>query len=404
MPVLYSSRDASFFSISGNLGTQFPQAVGWAMASAYKGDRRIAAGWIGEGATAEPDFHHALTFAAVYRAPVILNVVNNQWAISSHQEIAGGEEATFAARAIGFGLACLRVDGNDFLAVYAATQWAAERARANHGATLIELFTYRAGSHSTSDDPTRYRPEDEAANWPLGDPIERLTRHLIRARRMVATEQPQADELCARRARAQTTVRATPDARGRGNATARSTQPGAQISAPRHRCSRIVFKEMPAAPAPRSGERAGGLERMPAMTMVQALNSAMDVMLARDPNVVIFGEDVGFYGGVFRVTDGLQKKHGEQRVFDAPIAEGGMLGGRGRHGRLRPAADRRDPVRRLHLSGDRPAGLRGGAAALSLGRRVLPRRSRCARRAAAASSAARRTARASRRSSPMSAG
>ena len=180
LPVMYSSPEYSFFSISGNLGTQFSQAVGWAMASAYSGDTRIAAGWIGEGATAEPDFHHALTFAAVYRAPVVLSVVNNQWAISSHQEIAGGDEATFAARAIGFGLACLRIDGNDFLAVYAATQWAAERARANHGATLIELFTYRAGSHSTSDDPTRYRPKDDPEKWPLGDPVERLAQHLTR--------------------------------------------------------------------------------------------------------------------------------------------------------------------------------------------------------------------------------
>jgi 2-oxoisovalerate dehydrogenase E1 component alpha subunit len=179
LPVLYSSKEASFFTISGNLGTQFPQAVGWAMASAYKGDRRIAAGWIGEGSTAEPDFHHALTFASVYRVPVILNVVNNQWAISSHQEIAGGEAATFASRAIGFGLACLRVDGNDFLAVYGATQWAAARARANRGATLIELFTYRAAPHSTSDDPSRYRPEDEWQKWPYGDPIDRLSRHLI---------------------------------------------------------------------------------------------------------------------------------------------------------------------------------------------------------------------------------
>ncbi|MBV9016859.1 MAG: 3-methyl-2-oxobutanoate dehydrogenase (2-methylpropanoyl-transferring) subunit alpha [Alphaproteobacteria bacterium] len=180
LPVLYSARQASFFSLAGNLGIQFPQAVGWAMASAIKGDHRIAASWIGEGSTAEPDFHHALTFASVYRAPVILNVVNNQWAISSHQEIAGGEAATFAARAIGFGLASLRVDGNDFLAVYGATQWAAERARNNHGATLIEMFTYRAAPHSTSDDPTRYRPEDEWQNWPYGDPIERLSRHLTR--------------------------------------------------------------------------------------------------------------------------------------------------------------------------------------------------------------------------------
>jgi 2-oxoisovalerate dehydrogenase E1 component alpha subunit len=180
LPVLYSARGAAFFSLAGNLGNQFPQAVGWAMASAYKRDRRIAASWIGEGSTAEPDFHHALTFASVYRAPVVLNVVNNQWAISSHQEVAGGEEATFAARAIGFGLACLRVDGNDFLAVYAATKWAAERARANCGATLIELFTYRAGPHSTSDDPSRYRPAEEWKLWPLGDPVERLSRHLIR--------------------------------------------------------------------------------------------------------------------------------------------------------------------------------------------------------------------------------
>src|SRR5947208_4285527 len=180
LPVLYSARDAAFFSIAGNLGNQYPQAVGWAMASAYKGDRRIAASWIGEGSTAEPDFHHALTFASVYRAPVVLNIVNNQWAISSHQEIAGGEVATFAARAIGFGLACLRVDGNDFLAVYAATKWAAERARANCGATLIDLFTYRIAPHSTSDDPTRYRPEDEWQNWPYGDPVERLSRHLSR--------------------------------------------------------------------------------------------------------------------------------------------------------------------------------------------------------------------------------
>jgi 2-oxoisovalerate dehydrogenase E1 component alpha subunit len=180
LPVLYSARAASVFSIAGNLGNQFPQAVGWAMASAYKGDHRIAAAWTGEGATAEADFHHALTFAAVYRAPVVLNVVNNQWAISSHQEIAGGEEATFAARAIGFGLACLRVDGNDFLAVYSATRWAAARARGNHGATLIELFTCRAASHSTSDDPARYRTEDESRDWPYGDPIGRLSAHLVR--------------------------------------------------------------------------------------------------------------------------------------------------------------------------------------------------------------------------------
>ena len=177
---LYSAREAGFFSFSGNLGTQYPQAVGWAMASAIAGDTRVASAWIGDGSTAESDFHAALVFASVYRPPVILNVVNNQWAISSYQGIAGGESAKFAARAHGFGLPSLRVDGNDYLAVYAASQWAVERARANLGPTLIEWITYRAGAHSTSDDPAKYRPKDEWAAWPLGDPIERLKLHLIR--------------------------------------------------------------------------------------------------------------------------------------------------------------------------------------------------------------------------------
>ena len=179
LPIMYSSRDYGFFTISGNLGTQYPQAVGWAMASAIKGDTRIAAAWIGEGATAEGDFHNAVTFAAVYRAPVVLNIVNNQWAISSFSGIAGAEATTFAARAIGYGIAGLRVDGNDALAVYAATMWAADRARANLGPTLIEHFTYRAEGHSTSDDPTGYRPKGEEQAWPLGDPVVRLKAHLV---------------------------------------------------------------------------------------------------------------------------------------------------------------------------------------------------------------------------------
>lgn len=179
LPIMYSSPEYGFFTISGNLGTQYPQAVGWAMASAYKGDDRLAITWIGDGSTAESDFHSALTFATVYRAPVILNIVNNQWAISSFQGIAGGLETTFASKAIGYGLPSLRVDGNDFLAVWAATQWAEERARANLGATVIEMFTYRGAPHSTSDDPSRYRPADEHEKWPLGDPIARLKQHLI---------------------------------------------------------------------------------------------------------------------------------------------------------------------------------------------------------------------------------
>lgn len=179
LPIMYSSREHSFFTISGNLATQYPQAAGWAMASAIKGDTRIAASWIGEGSSAEGDAHAAFTFATVFNAPVVFNIVNNQWAISSFSGFAGAERATFASKAVGYGIAGLRVDGNDALAVYAAMRWAANRARANGGPTLIEHFTYRAEGHSTSDDPSQYRSAQEREEWPLGDPIMRLKRHLI---------------------------------------------------------------------------------------------------------------------------------------------------------------------------------------------------------------------------------
>ena len=179
LPIMYSSKEYGFFTISGNLATQVPQAVGWAMGSAISGDSRIASTYIGDGSTAEGDFHAACTFAGVYRAPVILNIVNNQWAISSFSGIAGGELTTFAARGLGYGLPALRVDGNDALAVYAATRWAADRARSTRGPTLIECFTYRVEGHSTSDDPTAYRPKGAGEKWPLGDPIARLKQHLI---------------------------------------------------------------------------------------------------------------------------------------------------------------------------------------------------------------------------------
>jgi 2-oxoisovalerate dehydrogenase E1 component alpha subunit len=179
LPVMYHSVEGNLFSISGNLATQFPQAVGWAMAAAIKGEDHIAASWLGDGRTAEADFHYAVLFAQIYKAPVILNVVNNQWAISTFQTFAGGEGRAFAARGPGYGIPGIRVDGNDFLAVYAVTRWAAERARMGAGPTLIEHVTYRAAPHSTSDDPSRYRPKDDYEHWPLGDPIERLKSHLI---------------------------------------------------------------------------------------------------------------------------------------------------------------------------------------------------------------------------------
>jgi 2-oxoisovalerate dehydrogenase E1 component alpha subunit len=181
MPIFYQNKKKNLFTISGNLATQYPHAVGWAMGSAIKGEDHIAGSWLGDGSTAEADFHYALTFAAVYNAPVILNVINNQWAISTFQGFAGGERRPFAARGLGLGIPGIRVDGNDLLAVYSTTKWAADRARNGGGPTLIELVTYRGGAHSSSDDPSRYRPKDEWASFPLGDPLIRLKQHLIKS-------------------------------------------------------------------------------------------------------------------------------------------------------------------------------------------------------------------------------
>ena len=178
MPVHYSWRASNVVSVSSPVGTQFPQAVGAAMAFAYRGERRVAAAWIGDGTTAQGDFHYALNFASVFKPPCVLHVVDNQWAISTHRSLATGG-AAFALRADAYRLPGLRVDGNDFLAVYAAETWAIERARRGGGPTLVEMVTYRRDAHSTSDDPAQYRSAGEADCWPGGDPIERLKRHLI---------------------------------------------------------------------------------------------------------------------------------------------------------------------------------------------------------------------------------
>jgi 2-oxoisovalerate dehydrogenase E1 component alpha subunit len=178
MPVHYTWKEGRFISISSPVGTQFSQAVGVGLASQYKGLDEVTISWIGEGASSQGDYHYALNFAGVFKAPVILNTVNNQWAISSHVNVATAGK-NFAIRGIPYDLPSFRVDGNDFLALYSVTKWARERAAAGLGATHIEVLTYRAGAHSSSDDPSRYRPQNEAQCWPGGDPIERLKSHLI---------------------------------------------------------------------------------------------------------------------------------------------------------------------------------------------------------------------------------
>ncbi len=177
MPAHYTFKDKRFVSISSVIGTQVIQAVGCAMAARIKGDNCIAATYFGDGATSSNDFHSGLNFAAVYRAPVLFFLVNNQYAISLPVKKQSGNELLYK-RAEGYGVPGIRVDGNDVIAVYQATKEAAERARNGEGPTLLELFTYRAGSHSSSDDPSRYRSQDEMDSWKKKDPIERMKRYM----------------------------------------------------------------------------------------------------------------------------------------------------------------------------------------------------------------------------------
>ncbi|MGH9030753.1 MAG: pyruvate dehydrogenase (acetyl-transferring) E1 component subunit alpha [Acidimicrobiia bacterium] len=159
------------------LATQALHAVGLAMAARLRGDPIVVLVFLGDGAASEGDTHEAMNFAAVFGAPVVFLVVNNQYAISL--PVARQTHGpTIAHRAIGYGMPGVHVDGNDALAVYAAVRAAVDRARPGGGPTLVEALTYRIEAHSASDDPSRYRSEEEVAVWRALDPLARLEQYL----------------------------------------------------------------------------------------------------------------------------------------------------------------------------------------------------------------------------------
>jgi pyruvate dehydrogenase E1 component alpha subunit/2-oxoisovalerate dehydrogenase E1 component alpha subunit len=178
MPSHMSGRAVNQVSWSSCIGPQIPQAVGAAHAARLRGDRSVVVGFLGDGATSEPDFHVGMNFAGVYKVPCVLICQNNHWAISvpTSRQTAS---ATLAVKGRAYGVPSIRVDGNDVLAVYRAVSEALARAREGGGPTFIEAVTYRIGAHSTSDDPTRYRSQEEVDRWMQRDPLLRLRRHLI---------------------------------------------------------------------------------------------------------------------------------------------------------------------------------------------------------------------------------
>ncbi|VVB77394.1 1-deoxy-D-xylulose-5-phosphate synthase [uncultured archaeon] len=159
------------------VGSQMPHAVGMAFAFKYQGKDAAVVSYVGDGGTSEGEFYEALNFAGVWKVPVVMIIENNQWAISVPRRAQTASQ-TLAQKALAVGIRCVQVDGNDVVAVYKATSEALENAK--EGPTVIECVTYRMSMHTTSDDPSRYRSDDEVAEWAKRDPLLRVRTYLLK--------------------------------------------------------------------------------------------------------------------------------------------------------------------------------------------------------------------------------
>lgn len=311
------------------IASQIPHAVGYAYVDMLRGNDSVTVAYFGDGATSEVDFHSGLNFAGVWKTPNVFICANNLYAISVPYEKQTAA-ATIAQKADAYGFGGVRVDGMDVFAVYQATREAIDRARAGQGPTLIEAMTYRFGAHATADDARRYRSVEEEESWRRLDPIERLRLHLEKLGRWdrelgekVAMEVSDLVEA------------AIVDIESRPLPT--------RDDAIRHAYRRIPEQlvEQLHASQQAHGEPVSefasdelwvvGTEPEPvgateSMTMADALNLALDQAMAENTDVIILGEDVGISGGVFRITDNLQAKYGEERVIDTPLNESGIVG------------------------------------------------------------------------------
>lgn len=178
MPDHYTCREKRWGSISSPVGTQITQAVGFAWAAKIDGKDIASLVFFGDGATSTPEFHNGMNFAGVFKIPAVFFCRNNGWAISVPSERQTATP-TFSQKGDAYGVPGVRVDGNDLFAVVSATRAAVRRAERGEGATLIEALTYRMGGHSTSDDPNRYRVDDQLKPWVARDPIERVRHYLF---------------------------------------------------------------------------------------------------------------------------------------------------------------------------------------------------------------------------------
>ncbi|HUF14707.1 MAG TPA: pyruvate dehydrogenase (acetyl-transferring) E1 component subunit alpha [Acidimicrobiia bacterium] len=311
------------------IASQLPHAVGYSYMTQLRGEDTVTVTYFGDGATSEADFHSGMNFAGVWKTPTVFICANNLYAISVPYEKQTASE-TIAQKAQAYGFGGLRVDGMDPIAMYLATRVAAQRARDGRGPTLIEAMTYRYGAHATADDPTLYRSDEEVEEWRQKDAIERLRRFL--------EKRGEWDQRVGEKVAMEIT-----DSVDRAVAALEAEPAPQRDDAIRHGFARIPehvvtqLHQMQRAHGEAETEFEPdeiwqvGHDEIPdgptsSMNMAEAINATLDQAMESDDGVIVLGEDVGLAGGVFRITEGLQKKYGEDRVIDTPLNESGIVG------------------------------------------------------------------------------
>ena len=283
-----------------HLAAMLPVACGLGLAAQLRGERTVACAFVGEGATREGDFHEALNLAAVWKLPVLFVVENNRYGLSTPvEEVVAVEDLADAAA--GYGMAGVTVDGNDVLAVIEAVEAAAERARAGEGPTLLEMKTFRMRGHEEASG-TRYVPDALFAEWGPRDP-------LARAEGLVEEEERQR-------------IDAELAAEVEEVAEWALTQPEVDVDAERERAA--LFAPASLAPASFEAAEPEGSDRE--LRFVDAVAEGLRQAMEGDERVLVMGQDVAEYGGVFKVTEGLVERFGRERVRNTPIIESGALG------------------------------------------------------------------------------
>ncbi len=311
------------------IGTHIPQTTGYSYAARFLNKDEVALAVFGDGGTSEGDFHAGLNFAGVWKTPTVFFCQNNQYAQSTPLNQQTASE-TLAQKALAYGMEGVRVDGMDVLAVYSVVQKAVEKARNGEGPTLIESLCYRYNAHSTYDGTPVYRSREEEAEWLAKDPLIRM-RAFLDSRGMDASDVEEQERARVKQAMAEAidVLEAMPlpsrEQVFRSVASKMSPRLVKQLQQEQAAAGEEI-SQIPEEHRLVPMEDPEFSDETAAMTLVEALNSALDHGMAETDNMIILGEDVGREGGVFRVTAGMYEKYGPERLLDTPLCEIGIAG------------------------------------------------------------------------------